>query len=212
MKKIILLFSVAAMLICCEQKVNEHKVTTTDTSSKIVVAALAAADSFNRADSTKKLIAALATDTIYAGEGIAELAIDNSLDEAIKIMGEPSTTDTSKTTTLLQWKIGMTDTVQYYTNALFNTSGDLKKIKQINTNSPTFKTPMQVSCGSTLAYIKIQYPTLKKPTETYLDKEEKTIAVYDEVKEGIAFEINESGKCVLVSVHVKGQKNIKLPL
>lgn len=212
MKKIILLFSASSMLICCEQKVQEQKVTTTDTSSKMVVAALAAADSFNRADSTKKLIAALAIDTIYAGEGIGELALNNSLDEALKIMGEPSTADTSKKTLLFQWKTGKADTVQYYTSALFSTNGDVKKIKQININSPIFKTPMQVSCGSTLAYIKIQYPTLKKPTETYLDKEEKTIAVYDEVKEGIAFEINESGKCVLVSVHVKGQKNIKLPL
>ncbi len=213
MKKIILLFSVPFMFVCCNQKIKEQKLITTDTSSKMIVAALAAADSFNKADSTKKLIAASATDTIYAGEGIAELALNNSFDEALKIMGEPSAVDTSKKIASLQWNGQKKDTIQYYTIALFNNSNkDQRKIKQICTNSPLFKTPSQISCGSTLAYIKIQYPTLKKANETYVDNKERTTAIYDEVKEGIAFEINESGKCILVSVHEKGQKHIKLPL
>ncbi len=155
----------------------------------------------------------MATDTIYTGERITELALNKSFDEALKIMGKTSTVDTSKKIASLLWNGQKRDASQYYTIALLNNSTkDQKKIKQIGTNSPMFKTPTQISCGSTLAYIKTQYPALKKANETYLDNEERTISIYDEVKEGIAFEINENGKCVLVSVHVKGQKYIKLPL
>lgn len=155
----------------------------------------------------------MATNAIYAGEGIAELALNNSFDEALKIMGEPSTVDTSKKIASLLWNGQKRDTSQYYTTALLNNSTkDQRKIKQIRTNSPMFKTRTQISCGSTLDYIKTQYPALKKANETYLDHEERPISIYDEVKKGIAFEINENGKCVLVSVHVKGQKYIKLPL
>ena len=48
--------------------------------------------------------------------------------------------------------------------------------------------------------------------ETYTTNAGNKISVYDDVKEGIAFETNEEGKCILISVHLKGQKNIKTTL
>jgi hypothetical protein len=98
-------------------------------------------------------------------------------------MGEPSAVDISKKIASLLWNGQKRDTSQYYTIALVNNSTkDQKKKKQISTNSPMFKTPAQISCGSTLAYIKIQHPTLKKANETYLDHEERPISIYDEAK------------------------------
>ncbi len=200
------------ILFSCSQNVKEQTVIKSDSIPKIIVVALSSTDSTKKADSTGKLVASLANDTIFAGERIAQLIINQGFDEALQIMGDPAAADTSKNNLILQWKANKKDTVQYFTTALFSNRKEGKKIKQISTSSPSFKTPTQVGCGSTLAYIKIQYPTIKKVTETYTDKAGKIISVYDEIKEGLAFETNEEGKCILVSVHVKGQKNIKIPL
>ncbi len=202
---------ICVFIFSCSQKVKDQTIIKSDSIPKAVVG-LSLADSAKKADSTNKLIASLSTDTIFAGDKIAQLTINQSFDEALQIMGDPSAADTSKNNLLLQWKTNKIDTIQYLTTALFSNKKDGKKIKQISTTSPSFKTPTMVSCGSTLAYIKIQYPTIKKATETFTNKEGKTILVYDDIKEGIAFETNEEGKCVLVSVHVKGQKHIKIPL
>ena len=203
---------VCILIFSCSQNVKEQTIIKSDSIPKITVIALSSADSAKRADSTGKLVASLANDTIFAGDKIAQLMINQSFDEALQIMGDPAAADTSKNNLLLQWKANKIDTVQYFTTAMFSNRKEGKKIKQISTTSPSFKTATQVGCGSTLAYIKVQYPTIKKATETYLDKAGKSISVYDEIKEGIAFETNEEGKCVLVSVHVKGQKNIKISL
>ena len=200
------------LLFSCNQNVKEQTIIKSDSITKITVIALSAADSAKKADSTSKLVASLANDTIFAGDKIAQLMINQGFDEALQIMGDPAAADTSKNNLLLQWKENKIDTVQYFTTAMFSNRKEGKKIKQISTTSPSFKTATQVGCGSTLAYIKVQYPTIKKATETYLNKAGKSISVYDEIKEGIAFETNEEGKCVLVSVHVKGQKNIKISL
>lgn len=201
------------IIICsCSQSVKDQTIIKSDSIPKVAVVALSAADSTKKADSTTRLIASLSNDTIFAGDKIAQLMINQDFDEALQIMGDPAAADTLKNNLLLQWRANKIDTVQYLTTALFNNSKAGKKIKQIATTSPSFKTATMVGCGSTLAYIKIQYPTIKKATETYINKAGKTISVYDDVKEGIAFETNDEGKCVLVSVHVKGQKNIKISL
>ena len=211
------LFTFSVIPVCilffsCRQNVKEQTIIKSDSIPKITVLALSAADSAKKADSTGKLVASLANDTIFAGDKIAQLMINQGFDEALQIMGDPAAADTSKNNLLLQWKENKIDTVQYFTTAMFSNRKEGKKIKQISTTSPSFKTATQVGCGTTLAYIKVQYPTIKKATETYLNKAGKSISVYDEIKEGIAFETNEEGKCVLVSVHVKGQKNIKISL
>ena len=206
------LIPVCILLFSCNQKVKDQTIIKSDSIPKIITVALSAADSTKKADSTARLLASLSSDTIFAGERIAQLSINQGFDEVLQIMGDPATADTAKNNLLLQWRTNKVDTIQYVTTAFFSNSKAGKKIKQISTTSPSFKTPNQVGCGSTLAYIKIQYPTIKKPTETYTNTAGKTFSVYDEVKEGIAFETNQEGKCVLVSVHVKGQKNIKIPL
>ena len=210
LRSIALLSSI--FLLSCNQKVKDQTIIKSDSIPKTTVVGISAADSTKKADSTNRLIASLSNDTIFAGDKIAQLMLNQGFEEALQIMGDPATADTSKNILLLQWNANKIDTVQYVTTALFSNKKDGKKIKQISTTSPSFKTPTMVGCGSTLAYIKIQYPTIKKATETYTNKDGKTMSVYDDVKEGIAFETNDEGKCVLVSVHVKGQKNIKIPL
>jgi hypothetical protein len=207
-----IILPICIILFSCSQNIKEQTVIKSDSIPKITVVALSSADSAKKADSTSKLVASLANDTIFAGERIAQLIINQGFDEALQIMGDPAAADTSKNNLILQWKANKKDSIQYFTTALFSNRKEGKKIKQISTSSPSFKTPTQVGCGSTLAFIKIQYPTLKKATETYADKVGNKISVYDEIKEGLAFETNEEGKCILVSVHVKGQKNIKISL
>ena len=176
MKKITPFFYGIFILFSCTQNIKQQNSNKADTLFKTTITTLNTADSAKKADSTTKLITALASDTIFAGERIAQLILNHSFEEALQIMGDPTTADTSKKILELLWKIDKRDTLQYFTTVLFSTSKEGKKIKQVSTSSPSFKTQTQVSCGSTLEYIKIQYPTIKKATNTYIDKDGKTLS------------------------------------
>ena len=154
-----LVFPIFIFLFSCTQNIKEQTIIKSDSIPKTTAVGLSSADSLKKADSTSKLIASLSNDTIFAGDKIGQLILNQGFDEALQIMGDPAAADTSKKNLLLQWKANKIDTVQYVTSALFNNGKEGKKIKQISTTSPSFKTPTMVSCGSTLAYIKIQYPS-----------------------------------------------------
>ena len=142
---------VCILFFSCSQNVKEQTIIKSDSIPKITVIALSSADSAKRADSTNKLIASLSNDTIFAGDKIAQLIINQGFDEALQIMGDPAAADTSKNNLLLQWKANKIDTIQYFTTAMFSNRKEGKKIKQISTTSPSFKTATQVGCGSTFA-------------------------------------------------------------
>ena len=98
-----LVLPVCVLLFSCNQNVKEQTIIKSDSIPKITVVALSAADSAKKADSTGKLVASLANDTIFAGDKIAQLMINQSFDEALQIMGDPAAADTSKNNLLLQW-------------------------------------------------------------------------------------------------------------
>ena len=111
---------VCILFFSCSQNVKEQTIIKSDSIPKITVIALSAADSAKKADSTAKLVASLANDTIFAGDKIAQLMINQGFDEALQIMGDPAAADTSKNNLLLQWKANKIDTLQYFTTAMFN--------------------------------------------------------------------------------------------
>ncbi len=207
MQKYLPLLIAIGLFYSCNQKTTNDNTSYTDIT--IIDSALKplVVDS-TAADSTKKLIEALAADTIFAGKGIGQLLLGQNFDEALQIEGDPYLVDTTKKTLMLQWKVRSADSVQYYTIATFESTKSIKKIKQIATTSFNFKTQEQVGVGSTLAFIKVQYPTLKKAIQTVANKVHEQVTIYDDVKEGIAFEINGADKCTVVGIHTKGQKYI----
>ena len=90
------LLSFGIILFSCSQNVKEQTIIKRDSIPKVTVVSLSSADSAKKADSTGKLIALLANDTIFAGFKIAQLIINQGFDEALEIMGDPAAADTSK--------------------------------------------------------------------------------------------------------------------
>ena len=83
---------------------------------------------------------------------------------------------------------------------------EINRVKQIRITSSFFKTENPAGVGSTIVFIKMQFPSLKKASGSYTDKNGSIVTVYDAVKEGIAFEIGSLTKCIGIIVHKPGEK------
>lgn len=156
-----------------------------------------------------------ANDTIVAGKSIGHVSIDEKMELVGAELGKPDDGDAAMGKALSIWKSKpsgkagdtVSHTITIYSTTNFGDKDEAPRVQNIRVTSPFFKTAEMVKCGSTLVFIKMQYPTVKKPTATYTDKATgEEIAIYDEQKEGIAFEINAGGKCVAIGVHKPGKR------
>ncbi len=208
MKFFIFCFCVAVSVLSCKQK---EKVTIdkfTDTKVKDTVIKPSYADSV-KADSLQKVFQAAANDTIVPGKSIGNIKLGATTAEAITAMGNPDSTNTAGT--VMSWffkPTGKTGDTSLNSITIFATSAkpDQSKIKHIRITSPYYKTTEKVSCGSTLTFIKMQYPDIKNNPSVFKNSQESEILVYYAINEGIAFEINEATKCAGITVHEPGKK------
>ena len=166
-------------------------------------------------DSLKKVFEAASNDTISPGISIGCIKLNETTDEVLKTLGQPDSSDAAMGKSLMQWFSKPTgkgidtavNSISVFISSNIGAKDEHRKITHIRITSPYYKTPEHVGFGSTLTFIKMQYPTLKKPAVTFSDKSTgKTVQIYDEVKEGIAFEINEETKCIGITVHLPGKK------
>lgn len=211
------LFCMAVIYSCKEQtKTTTEKFTDTayKDSVRFVDAQKRSVDSLKTDSLTKAAIAA-SNDTITAGERVGRVFLNEATDAVINDLGQPDSADAAMGKTMLSWYTKPsgkgTDTAMNSTMifAAMNAGAkdEVYKVKQIRITSPFFKTAQKIGCGSTVTFIKLQYPQLKKPNAVYRDKKTGTeIMLYDETDEGIAFEINEATKCVGITVHEPGKK------
>lgn len=210
MKRFIFGLSLFALVYSsCKEK---EKVTIdkfTDTMVKDTIIKPSVADSLT-ADSLQNAFKAAANDTIIAGKSIGNIKLGAALSEVILLLGNPDSTSSDSTT--LKWFSKPTgkgidtalNTIMVYTAAATKTAA--KKIKYIRVTSPHYKTPEKVSSGSTLTFIKMNFPAIKNNPLTYKDKNGTEVLIYDAVNDGIAFEINEATKCAGITVHEPGKK------
>lgn len=156
-------------------------------------------------------------DTIIAGKSIGNVSIDEKMESAGAKLGRPDDGDAAMGKALSIWKSKpsgkgsdtVSHTITIYSTTNFGDKDEAPRVQNIRITSPFFKTEEGVRCGGTLFFIKMQYPTIKKPIAAYTDKATgEEIAIYDEQKEGIAFEINTAGKCIAIGVHKPGKKII----
>lgn len=154
-------------------------------------------------------------DTIVAGRSIGKTYINEKMELLGAELGKPDDGDAAMGKAISIWTIDpsgrgtdtITHTITVYSTTNFGAKDEAPKVESIRITSPYFKTPEMVRSGSTLAFIKLQYPTIKKPTATYTDKKTgEEITIYDEQKQGISFEISPSGKCIGIGVHKPGKK------
>ncbi|MDN3581866.1 hypothetical protein [Mucilaginibacter flavus] len=144
-----------------------------------------------------------ANQLITPGKGIGHIMIDDDVQNSIKILGKPDSSDAAMGSSLMVW-FARHDASGYRTSifARHNMGGKdeaISHIQKILVTSPWFKTADGVGVGSTLDAIKKTY-TLKS-TSSYNSKAGE-VEVYTDLDKGISFEISAaSGKCVGVVVH-----------
>ncbi len=213
MKKFLLIISSTLLIFSCNEK---SKVTTTkftDVGIKdSIIPALTIATDTIKIDSVK--LAIQKNDSILPGIAVGGILIGESSTSLIEKKGMPDSSDAGMNKMYHEWLTKPTmkdaDSIATSFKTFSVTGGNSAKdtashIKRIRVTSPMYKTAMQVKVGNTLAYLKLQYPSLKKPLAKTEIANGETIEVYDNTEEGIAFEI-VNNKCVAIIVHGKGQK------
>lgn len=147
---------------------------------------------------------------IIPGErmGKTNLGMDAALLDSV--LGKPDRSDAAMGKAWLTWK-GKRDehnnatVLNIYTTYKDSTMRQ-KTVQQIRTTSSYFSTANNIHVYSSLADIEQQFPAIKKAAQ-YKD-DGRTIDIYDERQQGIAFEIataNNQQICTGIIVHQKGK-------
>ena len=214
MKIFILGLCFAFLWYSCKQKEKITVEKFTDTAVKDTAIKPSFVDSAG-ADSLKKIFQEATNDTIFPGVSIGCIKLNQTTGDVIKALGQPDSSDAAMGKSLMKWFSKPTgkgidtavNSISVFSSSDFGSKDERRKIIHIRITSPYFKTPEHVGCGSTLTFIKMQYPAIKKATANFSDKTTgKTVQIYDEIKQGIAFEINEATKCIGITVHLPGKK------
>ena len=212
MYKIILCAVVAIPLFSCTEHTKTTTVKFTDKSIKDSIIPLTKADILKK---DTVVISKIVNDSILPGKSIGDIYIDETSEEVLVKLGKPDSSEAGMNKILLTWFSKPTmkneDTIVnklaiFATNKTQQSDGKYW-VKKIRITSPLFKTAEKVGCGSTLAYIKLQYPILKKSVSEFTDEQGNDIELYDDVKDGIAFEICNN-KCKAILVHASRKKTI----
>ena len=213
MKKCLLLFSLIVLFFSCNEKTKVTTTKFTDVGIKdSITPALTVAIDTIKIDSVK--LATQKNDSILPGIAVGGILIGETLETVIQKKGIPDSNDALKNTAYNVWLTKPTmkgaDTIPTSFKTFSIMGGTSAKdtssyVKRIRITSPMYKTAMQVKVGSTLAYLKLQNPSLKKPKAKEDLANGEALEIYDETEEGIAFEIVK-GKCVAIIIHEKGKK------
>jgi hypothetical protein len=204
----------AALIICITSCTQQTK--TVNTKTNIVASPDSAKGSLQ--DSAKNSYAtsmnAHADDSIVPGKSIGHIFIGEKTEEVTKVLGEPDSSDAAMGKATLSWyskpskKTADTvvNSIKVFATTNFGAQDEASRVKQIRITSVFFKTPEQVGCGSTIAFIKMQYPLIKKASASYTDHSGNEVMIYDDTKEGISFEIGSNTKCVGLTVYKPGER------
>ncbi len=205
MKTLILLLLSLTMLFACNNKKTTSTSTLPTTTLKHTVdsigEALPIADSF---------VTPTAKQLIIPGKSIGQITIDEKMEEVAKLLGIPDAGDAAMGKSISIWY--SKNSPNKYSTTIYSTSNfgdkdEARKVQNIRVTSPYFITENFIRCGNDLSFIQQKYPELKKPKSYYKDTTTQTnINIFENIKDGIAFEINESNKCVGISVYKPGKR------
>ncbi len=87
-----------------------------------------------------------------------------------------------------------------------NADGSAVFVRQIRATSPYFRTCSSVSTGSSLLQVKHAFSNAQRIAYYQDSKKAPLVDIYDDVKQGIAFEFMRGGRCLAITVHRKGAK------
>jgi hypothetical protein len=154
---------------------------------------------------------AASNDTIVPGQNIGKIEIGMNDRSIEPLLGKPDASDAAMGKAWLTWygkkpdKHNNKTQLNVYT-AYSDTSMRDKSVQQIRTTSSFFKTAQNIHVYSSLDDIQKAFPAIKKFPQNTNDG--KKFTVYDDVNNGIAFEIvdaNGQQICRAIFVRIKGK-------
>ena len=139
---------------------------------------------------------------IAPGRSIGRIKLGGNADSLINLLGKPDLQDAAMGASMMTWFEGH-DTSAYrvtvYAHHNFGAKDEaVSHIKQIRITSPAYQTAERLHTGSNLNDIATQYHLTAHRSNNGKD------SIYDDNRAGIAFEINSSGKCAAIRVHLPG--------
>ncbi|UOE48925.1 hypothetical protein MTO98_31475 [Mucilaginibacter sp. SMC90] len=139
---------------------------------------------------------------ITPGKSIGHIVLNDDVQNVIKQLGKPDSSDAAMGSSLMVWFAGHNPagnrTAVFTHHNMGGKDESVSHIQKILVTSPRFKTDGGVGVGSTKQDVQKNY-TLK-PTSSY-SKNGSKVQVYTDLEKGISFEIDGAGSCVGIVVH-----------
>jgi hypothetical protein len=156
------------------------------------------ADSLHAADTNLRVIGT--ERLIVPGKRIGNIYINGNADSLVTLLGKPDFTDAAMGAQLMKWDV-IYNKKKYKTNVyshrgMGGADRTVSQIREIRTTSPWYKTADYAGAGSELKDIKKLYKLKIHP----LTAGSKT-SLYDARSQGIAFEIDSTGRCSAILIH-----------
>jgi hypothetical protein len=142
---------------------------------------------------------------IVPGISVGQTAINESSELVHKKLGKPDAGDAAMGKSVSIWYINH-DTTGYVTQMYFSRdmgNDETSRVKQVRVTSPAFKVSNKIYTGVPFKIAESVYK-LKK-TATFEDKSGKR-SLYDDVKGGIGFEVDDKGTITGIVVHEAGRE------
>ncbi len=159
---------------------------------------------------------------IVPGKSIGLTKLQEKAEQVAAHLGKPDMSNAAMGKALATWvskpAANATDTTRHRTTIYFTTNmgapDEASRVNQIRVTSPYFRTKDSVQVNSSWSFIQNKYPEAIKVAAYKLPNTQKQVVIYDAVAAGIAFEIDEKGRCIAITVHQPEQdiRNSYLPL
>ncbi len=148
---------------------------------------------------------------ITPGESIGHIKLGEPADSVVAVLGKPDSSDAAMGSALMTWFAkhdpqGYRTTIFAHRN-MGSADEEASRTKRVLVTSPFFKTKEGLATGASLDKLSETYD-LKRVNS--LKAMQKDILVFDDVKNGITFDIDSSSrKCVAITVHVPGDSTAR---
>lgn len=209
MKIFIILFSIFLFAACNNNKQTSMQKEETDT------AIVSNNDNNTSNNKDTNVVRNNNTDTrsnlIIPGEKIGKAILNTDASNLEQLFGKPDLSDAAMGKAWMTW-YGKRDEhnnkteLNIYT-AYKDSTMMGKAVQQVRTTSSYFSTENNIHVYSSLDDIRKAFPNVQKVDE--MKQEGRNIEVYDDVKNGIAFEVADAKDqhiCIAIFVHHKGKK------
>jgi hypothetical protein len=202
MKMLKYLFILAIAVTSCKQK-------TSPTSAGTITTDTAKSDTTKTNDTTAVDLPGdkpvPLAQLIVPGISVGQTAINESSENIHKKLGKPDGGDAAMGKSISIWYANH-DTTGYVTQMYFSRNmgnDETSRVKQIRVTSPWFKISNKVHAGVSFKGVRSAYK-LKK-VATFADKGQQR-SLYDDVKGGISFEVDDKDLITGITVHEPGRE------